>query len=442
MARAPRRSRHPGAVPATPAPAVAPGSRSPGDRGGVGAALAVAVVAGVASSPGQSFWLAVFVDDMIAGTGLARGSFSVLYALATVCSALAVLGVGRLVARTGVDVGWLLVALGLAVACVMAAAARGPLLAFVALAGLRAFGQGSFPLLGTLLVAGRESAARGRALGALNLAVAAAGAVLPLAAVASIAAFGWRETYLLVAVVLVVVVLPVAIPLRRRAHLRPRAAGAPPDPAPPAAAGTALSSTPTGPAPPSPPGGFPWRDGGVPLLLAGTAPPLVVTAVVFHVVSLFGERGLTPAQAATGLGLHAIAGALGAVAAGPVVDRRGPLAALGLALGTLVGGTAVLVLAGGPLLVVGLAVLGLASGAALTASGAVWAHVYGIDGLGRVQGVGDGARIAGAAIGPLPLALSVAVSGSYTGGLVGLVAVGCLSLLALARARRPRAARA
>lgn len=65
------------------------------------AVVALGFVAMLASSAGQSFWLALFVDDMIVGTGLSRTGFSVVYAVATIASAVMVVVIGTLFERRG-----------------------------------------------------------------------------------------------------------------------------------------------------------------------------------------------------------------------------------------------------------------------------------------------------------------------------------------------------
>jgi len=75
----------------------------PGGVGGAKASVVVGLgfVAMLASSPGQSYWLSLFVDDMLTGTGLARTAFSAVYAGATVFSAATVLVVGAAFDRYG-----------------------------------------------------------------------------------------------------------------------------------------------------------------------------------------------------------------------------------------------------------------------------------------------------------------------------------------------------
>jgi len=102
--------------------------------------LTLATVAYVASSPGQSFLISVFVDDFLVGTGLSRTTFSALYAGGTVVSAVSMLVLGRVVDRRGLRVAWCLVAVALAAACGLASIAAGAVLAFVALALLRTAG--------------------------------------------------------------------------------------------------------------------------------------------------------------------------------------------------------------------------------------------------------------------------------------------------------------
>jgi MFS family permease len=274
-------------------------------------ATSVAVVvmgftAMLASSPGQSYWLSLFVDPMISDTGLSRTAFTAIYGAATLSSAALVLWIGRTVDRRGLGFGWLIVAAGLALGCVVASFAAGALVTLIALAMLRAFGQGSFPLLGTLLIAGRLRRWRARGLAVSHLGSTLAAAALPALALVLIETFGWRDTYRLVAVTVAVLIAPLALVV---AHLAPRSSTS--SATSPRNGSTAFKA-------------FPWRDGGGALLVILAAPPLVSTAIVFHATSLFAQRGLPLHAAAAGLAVLALAGAAGALIAGILVDRFGP----------------------------------------------------------------------------------------------------------------------
>ncbi len=377
--------------------------------------LAVGFVAALASSPGQSYWLAEFVDDMIAGTGLGRTGFSAVYAGATVFSAAMVLAVGAAFDRRGPARTWVVVALGLAAGSLLMSVAAGAVVALVALGMLRAFGQGSFPLLGTLLVARTFGTWRGRALAVSHLGSTLAAAALPPVAAGLLAAFGWRASLQITAVVVLVAVLPVALVVRwstaGSAVFRPVARSE-------HRAGFRVRVVARARR-------FPWRSGGGTLLVILCAAPLISTAAVFHAVSVLADSGVSRAGAAGALSLMAVSAALGAVGGGALVDRAGVRASLLTMSGLLTMAMGLLLVPVPAVALVAFGVLGLAGGVNATGSGAAWARTFGVQRLGELQGVGEAARIAAAALGPLPLAIAVELSGSYT---VGVVALGGFAL--------------
>jgi MFS family permease len=379
------------------------------------ATVALGAVAKFASGPGQSFFIAVFVDHLIRDAGVSRTGFASLYALATTVSAAMVLAIGRLVDRRGVRVVWLGVAAGLASACVGLSLATGPLMVLLALSLMRGFGQGSFPLLGTVLIATRFEARRGRAFSAAAQGVTLAGIVLPGVAAALIALFGWRHALQLVALGIVVAIVPLGL-------LTSAKRGSVEGPVPDAhRLGATLR-----------------RPGVLPLLLILAAPPLITTAVVINAVSLLGAAGISPGAAAASLGLTSLAGAAGAIAGGQLADRRPPHVILGTLGGILAAGIGLLLLgAAGPSFA-GLVLLGLATGMSATANGTVWASVYGLEGIGALQGVASAGQVAGAAAGPLPIAALLALTGGYSAGLGLLLAIAVAAAVAGARWRPAR----
>jgi MFS family permease len=377
-------------------------------------------VAMLASSPGQSYWLSLFVDDMIAGTGLSRTGFSAVYAGATVFSAGTVLVVGAAFDRRGPAVTWAAVALALAAGSLLMSVAAGAVLALVALGMLRAFGQGSFPLLGTLLVARTFGAWRGRVLAVSHLGSTLAAASLPPVAAGLLAAFGWRTSLQITALVIVVAILPVALVVgwatRGRLYRTPTRRARPRRRFRTRMADRARR--------------FPWRGGGGTLLVILCASPLISTAAVFHVTSVLAGSGVSRAAAAGALSITAIGGALGAIFGGTLVDRAGVRASL-IGMSALLAFAMVLLLVPMPAVALAaFAVLGVASGMNSTGSGAAWARTFGSERLGELQGVGEAARIAAAAIGPLPLAIALEATGAYDAGIValGMLAVTCAVL--------------
>ena len=392
-------------------------------------ALGLSFVAFFASAPGQSFLIAVFLDEMLAGTDVSRTAFSALYAGATVVSASAMLALGRAADRFGLVALWAIVSIGLALACGVASLAGGVLGVFVALALLRTFGQGSFPLLGTVVVNRAFHGRRGRAMALASFGLTAASIALPPAVVALIVAVGWEAAFRLLGLAVLALVLPLALLLRGTVGGAPfRAEGG-------AAAGDsfplALRQSRR-----LPRIAVPTRSAAQ-LLLVLAAPPLVLTAIIFHAVSLLGARGLSLAEAGVALSLLGVANAVGTLAVGAVADRVSTRALLAVMSG-LLGASALLLLASSALAAyAAFVLLGLGGGCYGVASGIVWARTYGVAQIGRLQGTSFAAQIAAAAAGPLPLAISLAAFASYTPALIVLAVLGGGSLLLALAWREP-----
>ena len=388
-----------------------------------------------ASAPGQSFLISVFVDDMLEGTGLSRTTFSALYGVATVVSATISVLLGRASDRLGLRAAWFTVAAGLALACALASLAGGLLLAFAALALLRAFGQGSFPLLGTLVVNYWFGARRGAAMAVASFGITAATIALPPLVALLIDGVGWRAAYRVLALAVLAGVLPLGLLLRRPTAVTAETDGVPlpvPDvPMPsPARRSRRLRIV------------VPRREAAL-LLGILAAPPLVMTALAFHAVSLVGERGLAAPAAAAALSGFGLASAAAILVSGALADRLSTRSLLVATSAPLLAATLTLLLSGGRAAAyVGFAAAGASGGLFGVTSGIAWARTYGLAALGRLQGISFGAQIAAAAAGPLPLAVSLQATGSYDAGVAFLAAVAAVALAGAAVWREPAPAAA
>jgi MFS family permease len=386
--------------------------------------LGLAFMAMFASAPGQSVLIAVFVDHILAGTGLSRTAFSALYAGATAVSATLSFTTGRAADRTGLGVIWAVVAVGLAAACVIESLAHGILLAAVGLALLRSFGQGSFPLLGTLVVNHWFPTRRGAAMATASFGLTTAAIALPPLIALLIDGVGWRAAYRLIALFVLAAVLPLA-PLVRppRRHESATVVDAtvpPPDllAAPAVVRRVGRARLP-----------IPRRSAAL-LLFVLAAPALITTAITFHAISILGGRGLSAPAAAAALSVLGIASAAGTLVAGAFADRLTTRALLTTFTSVLAAGTAVFLAPTGALSYVAFALIGLSNGVWGVVSGIAWARTYGLTAIGKLQGLSSATVIAGAAAGPLPLALALSATGAYTLGLVFLVAVAGAAIVA------------
>ena len=386
-----------------------------------------------ASAPGQSFLISVFVDDMLESTGLSRTTFSTLYGVATIVSATVSILLGRATETLGLRLAWFTVAAGLALACVLASLASGLLLAFAALALLRAFGQGSFPLLGTLVVNFWFGTRRGAAMAVASFGITAATIALPPLVALLIDDVGWQAAYRMLALVLLVAVLPLGLLLRR-----PRAV---------AAAGNGVPLPVADVPMPSPARRsrrlrivVPRREAAL-LLGIFSAPPLVMTALTFHAVSLLGERGLAAPAAAAALSGFGLASAAAILVSGALADRLSTRSLLVAMSALLLAGTLALLLSGTRTAAyAGFAAAGASGGLFGITSGIAWARTYGLAALGRLQGISFGAQIGAAAAGPLPLAVSLQATGGYDAGIAFLAAVAAAALVGAVVWREPEPA--
>jgi MFS family permease len=184
----------------------------------------------------------------------------------------------------------------------------------------------------------------------------------------------------------------------------------------------------------------PSRDAAL-LLGVLAAPPLVMTALTFHAVSLLGQRGLGAPAAAAALSGFGVASAVAILLSGALSDR---LSTRGLLLATsaplLVSTLALLASDGAAAAYAGFVAAGASGGLFGITSGIVWARTYGLAGLGRLQGLSVGAQITAAAAGPLPLAVSLQATGGYGAGVAFLAAVSAAALAGAASWREPQPA--
>lgn len=389
-----------------------------------------AMLATFSSGPGQSYTFSVVIDPILAETGLSRTLLSTLYAGGTAVSAAMTAVVGRLVDRLGARRMLATVGLLFSLACVGMAFSGGVLGLFLGFAALRALGQGSLPVIATLLTAQWFVRYRGRAMAIVTLGFALSNASFPPLTQSLVSAFGWRGAYLALGGLLVALLLPAALIARDR----PEALGLFPDGAAAAPASEQTSSA--GSVRPRMPT---LRSAAFWLLaLPLAAGPFVVTALVFHQVSIFAERGVAASVAAGVFVAFASAAAGATLLGGILVERFGPKRLLLGNLLLMALAIASIRLVGDPLTATFYALLlGTSSGIQSVTQGVSWATYYGRHGLGRLQGAAAMVTISAAALAPLPLAAWQQAAGSYGPGLTAMVALPLLCAALLLRFRPP-----
>lgn len=337
------------------------------------------------SSFGQTFFISLSSGSIRAEYGLSHGEFGTIYMLATLVSALMLSQVGKIVDVMSVSRVALIIIPLLALFTVSMAYADSLALLLVTIFGLRLFGQGMMTHNAITAMGRWYVAQRGRAVSVATLGHQAGEAVLPIIYVSIVASVGWRNTWLLAALVLMVVALPVIFGLMR-VERQPRSSD-----------GVEMNSAPRD-----------WtrqevlRDPIFWLILVGIlAPGFIGTTIFFHQIYLVELRGWSLEVFAGSFVLMAIMTICFALIGGLLVDRFSAIRLLSYFL---------LPLALSCFLMAGLeaqwgvfvfmALLGTSYGISSTLFGALWPEIYGTRHLGSVRAVVIALMVFSTAMGP------------------------------------------
>jgi MFS family permease len=394
------------------------------------------MVAVFTSGPGQTFVFSVFVDPILSDTGLSRTELSFLYSLGTIFSAIMALFISRMVDLFGPRLLLGLIALMFGSACFGIAWATGGLGLLIGFAALRAFGQGSLTMTATLLTIQWFVRYRGRAIGLVSLGMAASNAFFPPVTQWLISTVGWRNSYRILGVTIWLLVIPAAIFIVRN---RPENMGLHPDGLLPS---TPLEPTPVEPETPEITPEQPHQDSPLEAALAPesariwrslrfwqlvlplSSGPFMVTALIFHQISIFGERGQGPEVVSVVFVVWALSSAVMTVLMGFILERFEPKLVLFGNLLFLMLGTLCLLLVNSLFTALLYAViLGGAGGGQFVVSGVIWVHYYGRERVNAYQGASALVGITSAALAPLPLAALQQATGSYTMGIIAIAAI-------------------
>lgn len=279
-------------------------------------------------------------------------------------------------------------------------------LGFVA---IRLFGQGSLTLVSTVSVTLWFDKIRGTALGTYTTSLAILMSLVPVGLSFVIEWAGWRWTWIVAALVVVVIVVPIA---RFGIIDRPADIGQVPDGGIEASAEatheTAEHSATRSEAIRSVP--F-W-------ILAGSTASvgMLSTALNFHQISLLGDAGLTPTEAAVMFLPQVIGAAAAGLLFGYLTDRLTGRILIPMAMGLLA--TSLLlasVLTPGAVIVLYAICLGAAGGASRSIGSTLLPRWFGVAHIGAIQGTATFIGVASTALGPLAFSIARDMAGDFSG---------------------------
>ncbi len=357
------------------------------------------------TGPGQSHLIGLFFEPISAELGLSRTALALAYGLATLCAALLLPRLGRLVDTRGpvVVLGVLGFLLGLA--CLLFSQATGWIALALGFAALRFLGQGGLSLASANLVVRWFRRRRGFALGLMTLGFPLSVAIHAPLAQALIDAVGWRQSWLWLGFATWILLLA---PILLLLHDRPEDVGLHPDGDEKAAGDgqAAVNGESLGEALRTP--AF--------YVIAATlcSHSMLLTALHVENTGILASHGLDRQTAANMFTVTGLVAAAAMPIVGWLLDRVATRTMLSCApvimAAALLAPTFVSGLAGA----VGYAVVfGLANAVSMPFMGYMWPRFFGRRHLGQIQGTGQMIIVIGASLGPLPLGLALDYWGGY-----------------------------
>ena len=366
----------------------------------------------VGNGPISVFAFGVFIGPLESEFGWSRASLGMATALCALLSAITLPFVGLLMDRFGVRrlLAIAVCLFGLNVAAIGQSATLPVFIALTALAG--ATGAAQSPIGYVKSIASYFDRRRGLAIGIAMSGIGIGTALVPQYAQWLIGSFGWRAGYLGLGVAIMAVAMPSALLLLRE-PVGNRTSGAAGERAPGMDLSEAIRTR-----------AF-WRIAVAVLLVS-----IAVNGALVHVVPLLVERGWSPSAATRVLAAAGVAGLVGRLLAGYLMDKVFAPYVASSFFTLAIGG--IYLLASGANAVLGMAAIGLAAGAEVDMIGFFVSRYFGLKRFGQLYGVLFAIFTVGAGLGPLLLgALYTHLQGYGAGFLTCGVGLAAASLCVL-----------
>ncbi len=374
------------------------------------------------SSPGQSFCVAIFVPSLTVAFGLSAGGFGLLYSAATLASALLLPLLGPLMDRHNLRFFSVCVGAGLAMGCMLSAAATIIPLLFTGILFLRLCGQGLMTQIAGVATTRFFGDQRGKALAIVGLGFSLGTALFPVSLAFLISIFQWRPTLVLMAVSILLLFMPVSLGLLKKSdsYQQPPRARTESD-EPNATEWTRKDVLKS-----------PFFYFAVPMALLI---PFVSTGLIIHIGSIADFKGWSLEWVAACLAVSAITGRIGSFCMGPVVDRYKARSVFPFVLIPYICGLAILAL-GHHVATVPFWLLfsGLGVGSTNVTMSVLWAEAFGVLSLGAIASLVASAQVFATALSPVLFGwlidLGISITAIVAGSIALTVFVSILAFLA------------
>ncbi|WP_049722028.1 MFS transporter [Gilvimarinus polysaccharolyticus] len=373
---------------------------------------------------GQSFFVSWYGAHIQESLGLSAALYGSLYSAGTLGSALTIMAVGGLIDRWPLQRFAAAAGAGLMLACLIMLLSYHALTLLLGFYLLRLCGQGLLPHTAQTTMARYFDGDRGKALSLSASGVPLGEIILPLLAVALIAAVGWRGSWLVFAASVPLLYIPLILYLLRRAPEDTNT--------PPAQQTNATHDTSKGRR-------YMLRDYrfwlALPTVLTA---PFIVTGIFIQQSFILTAKNWDPLWLASCFIMYGAAHWLASLFAGVLVDLFSARRLLPFMQLPLIAALAVLALYNGQWVApVFMILLGSTIGVVGPITGSLWAEVYGIGKLGSLRSLLTAFMVLSTAISPVLFGVLID-AGISVDGLFGSCILGALAASALVIFSYPR----
>ena len=173
--------------------------------------LPIAMLATIATSPGQTFGISLFNPSFRQTLGLSHSQLTGAYMVGTLLAALPQPYIGGLMDRVGIRRVMFTIVVLLGLACIFMSQVQNLLMLFLAFFCLRLLGQGALTLLANNTLPMWFQVRLGTVAGIMSASWAGAIALIPALVLMLINLFGWRGAYAALGVIVWLVMLPILL---------------------------------------------------------------------------------------------------------------------------------------------------------------------------------------------------------------------------------------
>jgi len=369
----------------------------------------VAVIAQAVTGVGQTYGVSVFNPSLLETLGISLSALTGAYMVGTLLASLPQSYIGSLMDRFGIRWVMTAVVVLLGGACLFFSTVNSLWTLVLGFFLLRLLGQGGLSLLAGNIPAMWFREKLGTVTGIVSGGFSISMAVIPAFFLTLIIRLGWRAAYARLGVLVWIIMLPLLILIFRNnpGEVKQQIDGTN------ESDGTVGKQNTFG-------------QNSLDLKTARKTPAfwillinvslwaMIVTAIFFNLLSIFGSQGITSSVAAATYTTYAAASLITQIIAGPIANR-GPLQYLLLGcMSALAAGVVVLTLATSTWLAHSYAVLlGISTGLISLVGGTMFARYFGRKHLGKLRGSVITAQVASSSLGPFITGMIFDLTGSF-----------------------------